>query len=205
MPLLHSSGSLCSPQGWKRAGNSGENCYWMAVEERSGQTHHIAAWSLHSRHPQADVGEGEAEHPALLATGWGRRLWTTDSFLPTGLTTNPTPFTCSLPHVYRKKNNLIFAVAFQCNKQLSGDLNHISTRCKNVHAAFHQLNLIPTKCFDPAIYHFLGLSSSWISWDYMPEFAYPVGQQLHFRGRLVLWLQPSFYMPANTIYADQRL
>lgn len=74
-----------------------------------------------------------------------------------------------------------------------------------LHVAFHQLNLIPPKYFDPAIYQFLGLCSPWISGDYVPEFAYPVGRQLHFRGRLVLWLQPSFYMPATTIYPDQRL
>lgn len=43
-------------------------------------------------------------------------------------------FYSRFPQVYRKKNNLIFAVAFQCNKLLSGDLNRISILCKNVHS-----------------------------------------------------------------------
>lgn len=58
------------------------------------------------------------------------------TLLPTGLTANPAPFTHSLPQVYRKKKNLIFAVAFQCNEQLSGDLNRISISCKNVHSVW---------------------------------------------------------------------
>lgn len=61
---------------------------------RSGQARHTGGWSLHIKHPQAgDVEAGEGEHPASWLQAeegvWARG----GSFLPSGFTTKPSPFT----------------------------------------------------------------------------------------------------------------
>lgn len=128
----------------------------MAVEERSGQTHHTGAWSLHSRHLQADVGEGEVEHPA------DSRQWTL--FFP--LASPQIPLLLFLiyswvsPGLYKgKQSDFCSSIPVQQTTEWRFKLNFNSLQKCALHVAFHQLNLIPTKYFDPAIYHFLGLCS----------------------------------------------
>lgn len=115
IPLLHSLVPLCSSQGYSKAWNSVEDCYWMAVEERRwGQAKHVTQEAGHFTSSIHKQEMWKQERESTLPPGCRLRKESGHveaPFFPLASPQSPL-LSLSLPKACRKKNNTVFAVAF---------------------------------------------------------------------------------------------